>query len=1455
MVSEFFKNKQKFIMALSALFLVITLAAGSIAALSGDIPTMADKPESEDAETEVIPEDEPGEIIVPEDMEMEPGGGEEEDDFLESATDQFNIPSEMRGTFLVPGTDFLKTKDTSEATIRKEIDDAITTAKSLTINAVIVDTAYNDQVVYQTKDAPELSSDFDILGYIVEKARAEGFYAYAIFDASLYNQKQISSTLSVGAGAINRLSDNLTEFAEKYQLDGILIDGYQNSQAEESYTSYLSLGGGMGFENFMRQSPSATVKTASKTIRKVAPATQVGLLTDAVWENKDINEAGSATKAEYTSLSGGNADTKGFVEKGYVDFVAVKAYTTVESQSEPFKEVVSWWADVARQNDIPMYVVHATNKMNAGEAGWTTQDQLIKQVAEAADISGFRGSIFNSMQPLATNKSNVSDSLVELYTNNVEPEQILTQLEMTKPEKTEFTTSEPQVTFTGASDPGSKVTINDEAVATDESGYFTIQKSLKTGLNTFTVKHKDKTITYKITRKVELLREAAPMGDVSTEGGMSITISAVAYADAEVYATINGTTVQMSQDNSTEDEQDRDGSFRSFSGQYTVPAASGEVQNLGKIVVHASYDGQTGKIEVGNVKVNKKAKLEDGVAVRVVAEQALTYPPDTLDNVPNANYYPLPQGAMDYAVGDEITYNKTDSKGKETTYKYFVLASGLRVESGDITAISEDYPGNNAITGLSVKAEDGYTYITVKTAQKVSYSVKYASSGISFNFHNTTRVPSDMALSKNPLFTNASWSDTTLTLSFVKSGGFMGYKGYYDNSGNLVLRFNNPPTSLSGARIAIDPGHGGKDPGTAGFLSDYPESVINKAIAEYLASELESRGATVNLMNNDNIEGQQRKEAAEKWNADLFVSVHCNSAPNVKATGTEVYYFHSFNKTLASNLAKSVSSGYGTDNRGAKASYYHVSLSSQFQSVLVECGFLTNKDEYEQLVTKKVQQSIAVGIADGLSASIKGTSTGVSASGSESTGDATDTNTTDQESDGSTPDSGTTSSSEVEYIDIRSTLNVIAGKSNVLVPSFYPEEITDAKVTWKSSNTEIAKVDETGKVTGVAEGTTTITATSGTASSLCEVTVKPKDAKTVKVTDIELSDTEVVLAAGTSYLVKASVYPDDADDTAVTWKSNRSSVATVTATGRITGVKEGEAEITATTVDGRKKVVCTVYVTATSSSSGSTTDSGISLKDASDAYFDYSEVKVFPGTATRLEIISNMGEVIKGADFTWESEDTSVATVDSKGFVTGKKVGETYVTATATNGDYDYNLECYVIVSREKVAVTGISFEKTSISLVRSKSTELKVKFSPSNATVTSVNWSSADSKIATVDRNGKVTGRAEGTTTITAATKDGKYTATCTVEVTRTAVKLEEIELDEDLEFLVGEESELIPYFYPENSANTEVTWSSSNPSVVSVDDKGKIKMLKRGTARITVTSKESSRIKATCTITVLNE
>lgn len=167
------------------------------------------------------------------------------------------------------------------------------------------------------------------------------------------------------------------------------------------------------------------------------------------------------------------------------------------------------------------------------------------------------------------------------------------------------------------------------------------------------------------------------------------------------------------------------------------------------------------------------------------------------------------------------------------------------------------------------------------------------------------------------------------------------------------------------------------------------------------------------------------------------------------------------------------------------------------------------------------------------------------------------------------------------YIDVTgmslpSEASVAVGSTVQIEPTFTPSNATRKTCYWSTSSTSIAKVDCYGKVTGVAAGTATITATSidGSYTSTCTVTVGDY----VAVTGISLSKVSLDLEVGESETLIATITPDNATDKYVAYISNDETVATVDDDGKVTAIGVGSTTITALTNDG-PEATCTVTVT------------------------------------------------------------------------------------------------------------------------------------------------------------------------------------------------------------------------------------------------------------------------------------
>ncbi len=188
--------------------------------------------------------------------------------------------------------------------------------------------------------------------------------------------------------------------------------------------------------------------------------------------------------------------------------------------------------------------------------------------------------------------------------------------------------------------------------------------------------------------------------------------------------------------------------------------------------------------------------------------------------------------------------------------------------------------------------------------------------------------------------------------------------------------------------------------------------------------------------------------------------------------------------------------------------------------------------------------------------------------------------------------------------------------------------------------------------------------------------------QTIRVTGIQLNQTELSMAPGGTAVVTATVFPTDAHDISVTWTSSDADVATVSDSGEITAVEEGTATITAATNDGNFTASCKVTVTAVPVSAIKLDDNFYTFESWFHNYpFTQLDATVLPWNATNKEVI-------------WTSSDPSVATVSKSGEVTAVGDGLTVMTATTVDGGY--TAECvFKVVTDLRKNVLIVSDEQT----------------------------------------------------------------------------------------------------------------------------------------------------------------
>ena len=386
--------------------------------------------------------------------------------------------------------------------------------------------------------------------------------------------------------------------------------------------------------------------------------------------------------------------------------------------------------------------------------------------------------------------------------------------------------------------------------------------------------------------------------------------------------------------------------------------------------------------------------------------------------------------------------------------------------------------------------------------------------------------------------------------------------------------------------------------------------------------------------------------------------------------------------------------------------------------------------------------------------------------------------------------------------------------------------LTDRRsVSWSSSAPLVAIVSADGAITGVANGTATITATvEGVSGTATVAVVDPVSA--VLVTPA----TATLVVRGTQQLTASA---RDAKGAALTgrpvvWSSSNAAVATVSAAGVVTGIAAGSANITAT-VEGIEAVatvtvvqpVATVQVSPPQSNLfvGRTLQVTASARDAS-------------------------GAALTGRAVTWSSSDPTVATITATGLVTAVAAGSVTITATVEGIE---GTASFTIVPLP-AGVTGVTVAPTTVSLFTGRTRTITATVSqPAGAPTATVTYGSAEPTVATVSNTGVITGVAAGTATITVtATAAGNAnvsaaTQTATVEVTVEPMPVASVQITPGTtNLIVGGTQQLVATVRDSTGAaltGRVATWSSSNTAVATVNATGLVTAVSVGSATLTVT------------------
>jgi N-acetylmuramoyl-L-alanine amidase len=553
----------------------------------------------------------------------------------------------------------------------------------------------------------------------------------------------------------------------------------------------------------------------------------------------------------------------------------------------------------------------------------------------------------------------------------------------------DYKTEADRVFLIGSAPSEGKVSINNNSVPRSLKGHFASVFNLKVGKNSFEVDYKGQTKTIVVTRSAVAKPNAPkdnftpnslePQGDMARMPGELVCFGANAPTKSKVQVNVSGQDIKLQEQTTSVELPDNKSALID---QNQPQAMYGAGQYLGCAIASAAADlgNPTYKLETGNPpttvaqtalgKVQILSPLNLDIA-EVIVEGGITRTGASSDF---SRLTPLPKGTR-AAITARQTGNNNGKQANWVRLDYggWILAEQVKVTTG------VGVPPKTIVKSVVSKDRVGATDVIFPLQVPVPITLEQGT--VTLTLYNTTAQTDIIRFNDNPVVSRLDWKQTTPgVVQYVfnlKSKQQWGYKLRYQGS-NLVLSLRHPPKlnkdnldkPLTGTKILLDPGHGGKDSGAVG-PNGYTEKDANLYAAKLLANELSLKGASVYLSREVDkfVELDDRRAIIDNLEPTLALSVHHNSLPdggNPDTKGFSTYWYHAQAQSLAMYIHNYVVKDTGRPSYGVLWDNLALARPASAPSVLLEWGFMSNPSEFEQIANPQEQQKMAKSIANGI---------------------------------------------------------------------------------------------------------------------------------------------------------------------------------------------------------------------------------------------------------------------------------------------------------------------------------------------------------------------------------------------------------------------------------------------------------------------------------------------------------
>ncbi|MCC5640242.1 N-acetylmuramoyl-L-alanine amidase [Nostoc sp. CHAB 5844] len=568
-----------------------------------------------------------------------------------------------------------------------------------------------------------------------------------------------------------------------------------------------------------------------------------------------------------------------------------------------------------------------------------------------------------------------------------------------------YQTSAEKIFFIGTAPPDGQVLINGKLINRSKSGHFSPSFPLQLGENLFTVRHKNQTIQIKVTRLAT--QPALPQGlafaqgsltpavDIARLPGELICFSAVAPFNANVSVNLANQTVALVQQ-PQQVQLPSNSAALTGRNQFTTQSSAGKYAGC---TTFLQPDSQSSSLIYGNNIIsgavvpdaNKEIDLGQPQFKLTLNGKTITQPGTGKIAILSPAQLPVAEVTVDAGVtrtGPSTDYSRLTPlpKGTQATVtgkkgEWLRLDYGAWINSKETRILPGAIPPRTIIRSVGYRKLPGKTEIVFPLQFPVPVSVQQSDKTFTLTLYNTTAQTDIIRLDDDPVISRLDWQQISpgqVEYTFnLKKAQQWGYELRYEGT-TLVLALRHPPAienrrrqPLSGIKIVLDPGHGGKESGASG-PTGYLEKDVNLVVSKLLRDDLVQLGATV-VMTRDSdkdVSLPERQAIISQEKPAIAISIHHNSLPDdgdaENTKGFAAFWYQSQAHSLAMFLHNYVVKKLGRPSYGVFWDNLALTRPAAAPSVLLELGFMSNPNEFEVVTNPQEQQKMAKVLAQGI---------------------------------------------------------------------------------------------------------------------------------------------------------------------------------------------------------------------------------------------------------------------------------------------------------------------------------------------------------------------------------------------------------------------------------------------------------------------------------------------------------